>query len=179
MTSSEYRTLLKRGRRPHSLVFPGMLLVYSSDRFFVPRLSGRFCRCLLDTQFTHRSHDCQPLRAGHRTGPITRWIGQHPRCPSPRSYVLFPCGADGAWLWEDLDMDQGFLRKERCIYFDLGLSLGSLRSSCQVGNDVVQLLQDAFDRKHMHVKCIALVNDVRRFFWLFCMAYLTCQRFFR
>jgi hexokinase len=30
-----------------------------------------------------------------------------------------------------------------------------------VGNDVVQLLQDAFDRKHMHVKCIALVNDVR------------------
>ncbi|KAG2013453.1 hexokinase [Coprinopsis cinerea AmutBmut pab1-1] len=28
-----------------------------------------------------------------------------------------------------------------------------------VGNDVVQLLQNAFDRKHMHVKCIALVND--------------------
>lgn len=29
-----------------------------------------------------------------------------------------------------------------------------------VGNDVVGLLQDAFDRKHMHVKCVALVNDV-------------------
>ncbi|KAF9268275.1 hexokinase [Marasmius fiardii PR-910] len=28
-----------------------------------------------------------------------------------------------------------------------------------VGNDVVKLLQDAFDRKHMHVKCVALVND--------------------
>ncbi|GLB33467.1 putative hexokinase family protein [Lyophyllum shimeji] len=28
-----------------------------------------------------------------------------------------------------------------------------------VGRDVVQLLQEAFDRKHMHVKCIALVND--------------------
>ncbi|KAM5532707.1 hypothetical protein V8D89_013599 [Ganoderma adspersum] len=28
-----------------------------------------------------------------------------------------------------------------------------------VGNDVVQLLQDAFDRKHLHVKCVALVND--------------------
>ena len=28
------------------------------------------------------------------------------------------------------------------------------------GNDVVQLLQSAFDRKHMHVKCVALVNDV-------------------
>ena len=29
-----------------------------------------------------------------------------------------------------------------------------------VGKDVVKLLQDAFDRKHMHVKCTALVNDV-------------------
>ena len=29
-----------------------------------------------------------------------------------------------------------------------------------IGNDVVRLLQDAFDRKHMHVKCVALVNDV-------------------
>ncbi|KAI0637701.1 hexokinase [Trametes polyzona] len=28
-----------------------------------------------------------------------------------------------------------------------------------VGNDVVQLLQDAFDRKHLHVRCVALVND--------------------
>ena len=29
-----------------------------------------------------------------------------------------------------------------------------------VGNDVVKLLQDAFNRKHLHVKCVALVNDV-------------------
>ncbi|KAH7930242.1 hypothetical protein BV22DRAFT_1028461 [Leucogyrophana mollusca] len=28
-----------------------------------------------------------------------------------------------------------------------------------VGKDVVKLLQDAFDRKHIHVKCVALVND--------------------
>lgn len=28
-----------------------------------------------------------------------------------------------------------------------------------IGNDVVKLLQDAFDRKHMRVKCVALVND--------------------
>ncbi|KAI0079762.1 hexokinase [Panus rudis PR-1116 ss-1] len=28
-----------------------------------------------------------------------------------------------------------------------------------VGHDVVQLLQDAFDRKHLHVRCVALVND--------------------
>lgn len=29
-----------------------------------------------------------------------------------------------------------------------------------IGHDVVKLLQDAFDRKHIHVKCSALVNDV-------------------
>jgi len=28
-----------------------------------------------------------------------------------------------------------------------------------VGHDVVKLLQDAFDRKRIHVKCVALVND--------------------
>ncbi|PFH52548.1 hypothetical protein AMATHDRAFT_139483 [Amanita thiersii Skay4041] len=28
-----------------------------------------------------------------------------------------------------------------------------------IGKDVVKLLQDAFDRKHMHVRCVALVND--------------------
>ncbi|KAF8631138.1 hypothetical protein AX15_002484 [Amanita polypyramis BW_CC] len=28
-----------------------------------------------------------------------------------------------------------------------------------IGNDVVKLLQDAFDRNHMPVKCVALVND--------------------
>lgn len=33
-----------------------------------------------------------------------------------------------------------------------------------VGNDVVKLLQDAFDRKHLHVRCVALVNDVRVIF---------------
>jgi hexokinase len=29
-----------------------------------------------------------------------------------------------------------------------------------IGHDVVRLLQDAFDRKHIHVRCSALVNDV-------------------
>lgn len=29
-----------------------------------------------------------------------------------------------------------------------------------IGHDVVKLLQDAFDRKHIHVRCSALVNDV-------------------
>lgn len=29
-----------------------------------------------------------------------------------------------------------------------------------IGKDIVRLLQDAFDRKHLHVRCVALVNDV-------------------
>lgn len=29
-----------------------------------------------------------------------------------------------------------------------------------IGQDVVKLLQDAFDKKHIHVRCSALVNDV-------------------
>jgi hexokinase len=29
-----------------------------------------------------------------------------------------------------------------------------------IGHDVVKLLQDALDRKHIHVRCSALVNDV-------------------
>lgn len=32
-----------------------------------------------------------------------------------------------------------------------------------IGKDVVKLLQDAFDRKHIHVKCVALVNDVSQY----------------
>jgi hexokinase len=29
-----------------------------------------------------------------------------------------------------------------------------------INKDVVKLLQVAFDRKHLHVKCVTLVNDV-------------------
>jgi hexokinase len=40
-----------------------------------------------------------------------------------------------------------------------------------IGNDVVKLLQDAFDRKRMNVKCVALVNDVS--FWPFLSVVIT------
>lgn len=36
-----------------------------------------------------------------------------------------------------------------------------------IGHDVVRLLQDAFDRKHMHVRCSALVNDVSIYLFIF------------
>lgn len=36
-----------------------------------------------------------------------------------------------------------------------------------IGNDVVKLLQDSLDRKHIHVRCSALVNDVSRLSFAF------------
>jgi hypothetical protein len=41
-----------------------------------------------------------------------------------------------------------------------------------IGNDVVKLLQDALDRKHIHVRVSALVNDVSaRCMWDRALAY--------
>ena len=44
-----------------------------------------------------------------------------------------------------------------------------------IGNDVVKLLQDAFDRKHLHVKCVALVNDVSCVLHGFCIPAHICR----
>lgn len=44
------------------------------------------------------------------------------------------------------------------------------------GNDVVKMLQEALDRKHLHVKCTALVNDVR-FLVVFVIASLILNPF--
>ncbi len=44
-----------------------------------------------------------------------------------------------------------------------------------VGHDVVQLLQDAFNRKHLHVRCVALVNDVCILFILY-RSYVTFEQ---
>lgn len=48
-----------------------------------------------------------------------------------------------------------------------------------IGNDVVQLLQDAFDRKHLHVRCVALVNDVSETYfpvYVPLLSYSDCRR---
>lgn len=52
-------------------------------------------------------------------------------------------------------VEQTALNKGKILTWTKGFSAKNA-----VGNDVVQLLQDAFDRKHLHVKCVALVNDV-------------------
>ncbi|KAH8989385.1 hypothetical protein EDB86DRAFT_2943806 [Lactarius hatsudake] len=42
----------------------------------------------------------------------------------------------------------------------LGLTFSFPVEQTALDKDIVGLLQDAFDRKHLHVKCVALVNDV-------------------
>ena len=52
-------------------------------------------------------------------------------------------------------VEQTALNKGKILTWTKGFSAKNA-----VGHDVVQLLQDAFNRKHLHVKCVALVNDV-------------------
>lgn len=56
-------------------------------------------------------------------------------------------------------VEQTALNKGKILTWTKGFSAKNA-----IGNDVVQLLQDAFDRKHLHVRCVALVNDVRSLF---------------
>jgi len=51
-------------------------------------------------------------------------------------------------------VEQTALDKGKILTWTKGFS-----ATGAVGNDVVQLLQDALDRKNLHVKCTALVND--------------------
>jgi len=55
-------------------------------------------------------------------------------------------------------VEQTALNKGRLLSWTKGFAVRNA-----VGHDVVQLLQDAFDRKHLHVKCVALVNDVSHY----------------
>lgn len=67
--------------------------------------------------------------------------------PSP---AAIPLGLTFSFPVEQTARDKGFL-----LTWTKGFSAKNA-----VNKDVVKLLQDAFDRKHLHVKCVALVNDV-------------------
>ncbi|TFY73041.1 hypothetical protein EWM64_g10971, partial [Hericium alpestre] len=60
-----------------------------------------------------------------------------------------PLGLTFSFPVEQTALDQGYL-----LTWTKGFA-----AKKAVGNDVVKLLQDAFDRKHLHVKCVSLVND--------------------
>ena len=61
-----------------------------------------------------------------------------------------PLGLTFSFPVEQTALDKGYL-----LTWTKGFSAKNA-----VNKDIVGLLQDAFDRKHLHVKCVALVNDV-------------------
>lgn len=63
---------------------------------------------------------------------------------------ILPLGLTFSFPVEQTALDKGFL-----LTWTKGFSAKNA-----INKDVVKLLQDAFDRKHLHVKCVALVNDV-------------------
>jgi hexokinase len=78
------------------------------------------------------------------------------KAPSTASVDALSLGLTFSFPVEQQDLDSGIL-----LTWTKGFSARNA-----AGNDVVKLLQDAFDRKHIHVKCVALVNDVRSYFSL-------------
>ena len=61
-----------------------------------------------------------------------------------------PLGLTFSFPVEQTALDEGYL-----LTWTKGFSAKNT-----IGKDIVKLLQDAFDRKHLHVRCVALVNDV-------------------
>ncbi|KAI0314206.1 hexokinase-domain-containing protein [Amylostereum chailletii] len=60
-----------------------------------------------------------------------------------------PLGLTFSFPVEQTALDQGYL-----LTWTKGFAAKNA-----IGKDIVRLLQDAFDKKHLHVKCVALVND--------------------
>ena len=58
-------------------------------------------------------------------------------------------------LWHSFPVEQTALDKGKLLTWTKGFS-----ATGAIGHDVVELLQDALNRKNLHVKCTALVNDV-------------------
>jgi hypothetical protein len=80
---------------------------------------------------------------------------ESPQSPSkPDTFDIespaIPLGLTFSFPVEQTARDKGFL-----LTWTKGFSAKNA-----INKDVVKLLQDAFDRKHLHVKCVALVNDV-------------------
>jgi len=67
----------------------------------------------------------------------------------PGSGPALPLGLTFSFPVEQTALDEG-----KILTWTKGFSAKNA-----VGHDVVTLLQDAFDRKHLHVRCVALVND--------------------
>jgi hypothetical protein len=65
----------------------------------------------------------------------------------------------GTWMWSltrlSFPVEQTAIDAGKVLTWTKGFS-----AKGAIGNDVVRLLQDALDKKHIHVRVSALVNDV-------------------
>ncbi|KAI8984992.1 hexokinase [Trametes punicea] len=73
---------------------------------------------------------------------------------SPSLSELTPEPAVPLGLTFSFPVEQTALNQGKILTWTKGFSAKNA-----VGHDVVQLLQDAFNRNHLHVRCVALVND--------------------
>nr|GAT53802.1 glucokinase [Mycena chlorophos] len=127
----------------------------------------RVCEVVLhgDTTFTLRQQKYKvsdALKTGEATvlfdylaDSVDAFLTSHPPSDAPVSH---PTEAEPdvvhLGLTFSFPVEQTALDSGKILTWTKGFS-----AKHAVGNDVVKLLQDAFDRKHMHVKCVALVND--------------------
>jgi hexokinase len=75
-----------------------------------------------------------------------------PTGPMGPDLPALPLGLTFSFPVEQTALDEGYL-----LTWTKGFSAKNA-----IGKDIVKLLQNAFDKKHLHVKCVALVNDVSR-----------------
>jgi hexokinase len=106
---------------------------------------------LADSVDAFLSSPDSPVTAGI---PVS--LSPHPSAPStPGIRTPAPLDVTHLGLTFSFPVDQTALDSGKLLTWTKGFS-----ATGAIGKDIVKLLQDAFDRKHMHVKCVALVNDV-------------------
>jgi hypothetical protein len=107
----------------------------------------------------HDTYDGSPTFIDYLADSVDAFLTSNtesPRSPSkPNTFDIvespaIPLGLTFSFPVEQTARDKGIL-----LTWTKGFSAKNA-----INKDVVKLLQDAFDRKHLHVKCVALVNDV-------------------
>ena len=109
------------------------------------------------TQLPQRQCSTRLPTSDYLADSVDAFLTSNEESESPRSpdtinneSRAIPLGLTFSFPVEQTALDKGFL-----LTWTKGFSAKNA-----INKDVVKLLQDAFDRKHLHVKCVALVNDV-------------------
>lgn len=119
-------------------------------------LNGLRNICLISFNALIRSHNVLPT-SDYLADSVDAFLTSNTESPSldkPNTIdtdsPAIPLGLTFSFPVEQTALNKGFL-----LTWTKGFSAKNA-----INKDVVKLLQDAFDRKHLHVKCVALVNDV-------------------